>query len=63
MCGKAGDLLWLTKTKGHTVVGVEFVEATAREFFEENKIEFEKTEIGGGVAGSKYQVEQKRYYL
>jgi hypothetical protein len=54
LCGKAGDLLWLSKEKGHTVVGVEGVESVVKEFFDENKIEFKKTDLTG--TGSKYQV-------
>ena len=53
MCGKTGDLLWLTKEKGHTVIGVEGVESVVKEFFDENNIECDRSELDGGI-GAKF---------
>ncbi|KAM7294221.1 thiopurine S-methyltransferase-like [Ixodes scapularis] len=41
MCGKAPDLEWFYN-KGHRVVGVEFLEAVARDFFVENNLPFDE---------------------
>ena len=53
LCGKSGDLLWLAKEKGHTVIGIEGVESAAQEFFEENSMEYNRSELDGGV-GAKF---------
>jgi len=53
LCGKTGDLLWLTKEKGHTVIGVEGVESVVKEFFIENNIECDRSELEGGI-GAKF---------
>jgi len=53
LCGKTGDLLWLTKEKGHTVIGVEGVESVVKEFFAENSIECDRSELDGGI-GAKF---------
>ncbi|XP_066270203.1 probable thiopurine S-methyltransferase [Branchiostoma lanceolatum] len=50
LCGKSLDMKWLQE-KGHTVVGVEFVEKAAQHFFEDHGIEptvSEEPSIGGG---------------
>lgn len=43
MCGKTPDLLWL-ETKGNEVIGVEVSELAVEAFFEENDLEFERSE-------------------
>jgi len=53
LCGKCGDLLWLTKEKNHTVIGIEGVESVAKEFFEENSIDYNRSELDGGI-GAKF---------
>ena len=57
LCGKTGDLLWLTKEKGHTVIGVEGVESVVKEFFAENSIECDRSELDGGI-GAKFVVQK-----
>ncbi|ESO87590.1 hypothetical protein LOTGIDRAFT_166471 [Lottia gigantea] len=55
LCGKSVDMKWLYD-KGHTVIGVEFVEKAIREFFDEQGLEFieEKNErVKGAVFKSK----------
>ncbi|XP_078667210.1 putative thiopurine S-methyltransferase isoform X2 [Branchiostoma floridae x Branchiostoma belcheri] len=50
LCGKSLDMKWLQE-KGHTVVGVEFVEKAAQHFFEEHGIKptvSEEPSIDGG---------------
>jgi len=44
LCGKTGCLLFLYKG-GHTVIGVEGVETVVEQFFTENQLEFDRTEI------------------
>ena len=58
LCGKTGDLLWLTKEKGHTVIGVEGVESVVKEFFAENSIECDRSELDGGI-GAKFVASTK----
>ena len=41
LCGKAVDILWLSK-QGYRVIGVELSEVAVLSFFEESNIEFEK---------------------
>ncbi|KAG0445340.1 hypothetical protein HPB47_016462 [Ixodes persulcatus] len=43
MCGKAPDLKWFY-SKGHRVVGVEFLEPAAQAFFVDNSLPFEEAE-------------------
>ena len=45
--------MWLTKEKGHTVIGVEGVESVVKEFFAENNIECDRSELEGGI-GAKF---------
>jgi thiopurine S-methyltransferase len=45
LCGKSHDLAWLAD-RGHTVVGVEFVEQAARAFFEERNLQPEEGRLG-----------------
>ena len=47
LCGKTIDLLFL-RQKGFTVVGCEGVEQACKDFFVENSIESEKTDLGDG---------------
>ena len=54
LCGKTKDLIHL-HSLGHNVVGVEWIEQAANEFFTENNIEFSKTPLEG-VDGSLYTV-------
>ncbi|XP_077533199.1 thiopurine S-methyltransferase-like [Haemaphysalis longicornis] len=42
LCGKANELKWFYDL-GHRVVGVEFIEDCAREFFSDNGLEFKET--------------------
>lgn len=42
MCGKSNDLKWF-HSKGHRVVGVEFLDNIARQFFEDNQLPMEET--------------------
>ena len=58
LCGKCGDLLWLTKEKNHTVIGIEGVESVAKEFFEENSIDYNRSELDGGI-GAKFVVGER----
>lgn len=55
LCGKSGDLLWLTKEKGQTVIGVEGVESVVKEFFAENNIECDRSDLDGEI-GAKFTV-------
>ena len=41
LCGKSQDLLWLEES-GLDVIGIEFVESAALEFFRENSLDWEK---------------------
>ena len=50
-------MLWLTKEKGHTVIGVEGVESVVKEFFAENSIECDRSELDGGI-GAKFVVQK-----
>ena len=59
LCGKTGDLLWLTKEKGHAVIGVEGVESVVKEFFAENSIECDRSELDGGI-GAKFVASKKK---
>ena len=43
LCGKTKDMLYLIE-KGHQVIGIDVSEIAAKEFFLENKIEFEVRE-------------------
>jgi thiopurine S-methyltransferase len=45
LCGRAYDLLWL-RQRGFNVVGAEFVESAARQFFVEHGIESYEIEVG-----------------
>ena len=54
LCGKTKDLIHL-HSLGHNVVGVEWIEQAANEFFTENNIQFSKTPLEG-VDGSLYTV-------
>ena len=45
--------MWLAKEKGLTVMGVEGVESVVKEFFAENNIEYDRSELEGGV-GAKF---------
>jgi thiopurine S-methyltransferase len=49
LAGKADDMRWLA-ARGHAVVGVEFVESAAREFFRESSIEPRERTVGPFVA-------------
>jgi thiopurine S-methyltransferase len=49
LAGKAVDLRWLAE-RGHEVVGVEFVADAVTAFFDEWKVEPERSEIGGKPA-------------
>lgn len=42
LCGKAKELKWFYDL-GHRVVGVEFIEDSARDFFSENGLDYERT--------------------
>ena len=44
LCGKTLDMLWLAK-QGFKVVGVELSEIAARDFFEENNLDYHKSGI------------------
>jgi len=46
LCGKTEDMSWMAE-KGAQVTGVEISEKAVREFFEEQKIEFETTRYAG----------------
>lgn len=46
LCGKSKDLVWLA-AQGCDVVGVEFVERAALEFFEEQGVEPARSEVAG----------------
>jgi thiopurine S-methyltransferase len=46
LCGKSLDLLWLAE-QGFRVTGIELSERAARDFFTENKLEFEVSNIAG----------------
>ena len=52
-------MLWLTKEKGHTVIGVEGVESVVKEFFAENSIECDRSELDGGI-GAKFVASTKK---
>ncbi|XP_029834896.2 probable thiopurine S-methyltransferase [Ixodes scapularis] len=41
LCGKAKEVKWFYD-RGHRVAGLEYVEKTARQFFEENKLPYEE---------------------
>ena len=43
MCGKTPDLLWLEE-QGNDVTGVELSELAVRAFFEENELDFDRSE-------------------
>ena len=43
LCGKTPDLLWL-EAQGNDVVGVELSEIAVREFFEDNRLEYERSD-------------------
>ena len=45
LCGKSLDMLWLAE-QGYNVVGLEMVEQAVQAFFEENKLETVRNEIG-----------------
>ncbi len=45
LCGKSVDLMYLYE-KGFTVVGVEFNDTAARDFFTENKLAVDKSVVG-----------------
>ena len=45
LCGKSLDMLWLAK-QGHSVVGLEMVQQAVETFFHENKLEYDRVEIG-----------------
>ena len=53
-------MLWLTKEKGHTVIGVEGVESVVKEFFAENSIECDRSELDGGIGAKFVASTQKR---
>ncbi|XP_063444577.1 thiopurine S-methyltransferase-like [Mytilus trossulus] len=51
LCGKAVEMFYLAK-KGHTIVGVEYMEIAVKQFFDENKLSYETKpvpEIDGDV--------------
>ena len=43
LCGKSPDLLWL-EAQGNEVVGVELSDIAVRAFFDENELEYERSE-------------------
>jgi len=43
MCGKTLDMMWVYE-QGHSVVGVDIAEKSVKEFFAENRVEYEVTE-------------------
>ncbi|CAN8001243.1 unnamed protein product, partial [Ixodes hexagonus] len=42
LCGKANEIKWFYD-KGHRVAGLEYVETTVRQFFEDNKLSYCET--------------------
>jgi thiopurine S-methyltransferase len=44
LCGKAVDMAWLASL-GHTVVGIELAESALVQFFHEQKIEYNISQI------------------
>ncbi|KAL4237189.1 hypothetical protein ACF0H5_005569 [Mactra antiquata] len=44
LCGKTPDITWMYN-KGHTVCGVEIAEQPIKEYFEENKIDYETEQV------------------
>ena len=48
LCGKSNDLVWL-RAQGHEVVGVELSALACEAFFTENKIAFQKRQVGSAV--------------
>ena len=45
LCGKSLDMFWL-REQGHAVIGVEISPLAVESFFQENKLQVEKTESG-----------------
>jgi thiopurine S-methyltransferase len=58
LCGKTPDLLWL-EAQGNEVVGVELSELAVRAFFDENNLDFERTE----GALTQYRARERRVTL
>ena len=58
LCGKTPDLLWLEE-QGNDVTGVELSELAVRAFFEENELEFDRSE--GALA--RYSARDRRITL
>ncbi|XP_071848530.1 probable thiopurine S-methyltransferase isoform X2 [Apostichopus japonicus] len=54
LCGKSRDMPWLAE-QGHQVVGLDCVEKAAKDFFEENRIQFTVSEIPGIDGGKLYK--------
>merc|ERR1711962_27781 len=61
LCGKAGCLLHLYKA-GHTVLGVEAVDSVVKEFFTDNKLQFNKSTIPE-IQGSCYTSEDEKLQI
>ncbi|PHS40175.1 MAG: thiopurine S-methyltransferase [Robiginitomaculum sp.] len=45
LCGKSLDMLWL-RQQGHEILGIELSPVAAKEFFEENNIEYAASKCG-----------------
>lgn len=45
MCGKSVDMKWIA-LQGHTVIGVELIESSIWEFFEEQNLEYTVSTVG-----------------
>jgi len=61
LCGKAGDIMWLYN-QGHTIVGVEGVANVVQEYFQENNLEFDKSEVKE-IQGYKFQSKDGRIII
>ncbi|PIK53430.1 putative thiopurine S-methyltransferase-like [Apostichopus japonicus] len=54
LCGKSLDMMWLAE-QGHQVVGLDCVDQAAKEFFEENKIQYTVNDIQGIEGGKLFK--------
>lgn len=58
LCGKAVEMFYLAK-RGHTIVGVEYMELAVKQFFDESKLSF-KTKPVPEIDGDVYENEENR---
>ncbi|VDI13163.1 Hypothetical predicted protein [Mytilus galloprovincialis] len=59
LCGKAVEMFYLAK-KGHTIVGVEYIEIGVKQFLDENKLSYKKTKHVPEIDGDVYENEENR---